>query len=106
MLTVTGRACSKLRELWENQSQAPAGIRIQVVGAGCSGFQYRMRFEKERNSDDEQMELNGICLMIDSSSWAHLNSTVLDYVESGGATGFRFIKSEQGKCSGCGGACK
>ncbi|MGB6744592.1 MAG: iron-sulfur cluster assembly accessory protein, partial [Terracidiphilus sp.] len=44
-LILTPQAVTKVREIMATQDPLPAGLRIGVVGGGCSGFQYSMAFE-------------------------------------------------------------
>jgi len=41
---LTEKAASKVKEIMAQQSPLPAGLRIGVVGGGCSGFSYSMSF--------------------------------------------------------------
>jgi iron-sulfur cluster insertion protein len=106
MLTVTQSAAQKLRELVKSHAPADCSIRIQVLGAGCSGYYHKMIFDQRDENDDEIMEIDGCQILIDSSSWTHLRSTTLDYEENQSGSGFKFIRSSQNQCEGCGGACK
>ena len=45
MVQLTERAVGKVKEIMGSQEPAPAGLRIAVVGGGCSGFSYSMAFE-------------------------------------------------------------
>ena len=57
MLTVTDKAQGKVKEILDSQPEPFAGLRVQVVGGGCSGFQYHMGFEKQGNSSDEVLDM-------------------------------------------------
>ncbi len=39
-ITLTANAVAKVREIMGQQSPVPAGLRVGVVGGGCSGFSY------------------------------------------------------------------
>jgi iron-sulfur cluster assembly protein len=106
MLSVTLIAREKLIELTKQHSLSGCSIRIQVVGAACSGFQYKMTFDKRDKNNDEILDLNGCQNLFDTSSWMHLQSTTLDYTETAGSFGFQFLRPNQNHCDGCGGACK
>ena len=41
----TGTAIAKVKEIMAQQNPVPAGLRVGVVGGGCSGFSYSMSFE-------------------------------------------------------------
>ena len=42
---LTDAAIGKVKEIMATQDPLPAGLRIGVVGGGCSGFQDSMWFE-------------------------------------------------------------
>ncbi len=44
-ITLTSNAVTKVREIMSQQNPVPAGLRVGVVGGGCSGFSYSMSFE-------------------------------------------------------------
>ena len=48
MLKITEKAQGKVKEILESQEDGFAGLRVQIVGGGCSGFQYQMGFEKQK----------------------------------------------------------
>ena len=52
-LTLTPPAITKVREIMATQDPLPAGLRIGVVGGGCSGFQYSMAFENQAGMMDK-----------------------------------------------------
>jgi iron-sulfur cluster insertion protein len=106
MFEVTEKAKKKLLELQAPKEPLPFGIRIQVLGAGCAGFQYQIRFEAGSGREDRLIEQDGLRLVIDSSSWVLLQETTLDYLETPSGSGFQFSNSPAGRCTGCGGACK
>jgi Fe-S cluster assembly iron-binding protein IscA len=41
-VVLTPAAIAKVKEIMATQDPVPAGLRIGVVGGGCSGFQYSM----------------------------------------------------------------
>ena len=66
MLTLTDKAQGKVKEILDSQPEPFAGLRVQVVGGGCSGFQYHMGFEKQENSGDEVLEMGGFKVFVDA----------------------------------------
>ena len=82
MLTLTDNAQIKVKEILEAQPEPYAGLRVQVVGGGCSGFQYHMGFEKQPSNSDEVLELNGLKVFVDRGSSMYLDGTEIDFVEA------------------------
>ena len=67
-ITLTKKAEEKVKEILLDQPETFAGLRIQVVGGGCSGFQYRMGFDKNFNDqNDTVFEFDGLKVFIDKS---------------------------------------
>ena len=53
MVQMTEKAIGKVKEIMSSQEPSPAGLRISVVGGGCSGFSYSMAFENQPNMLDK-----------------------------------------------------
>ena len=102
MLTMTDKAQGKVKEILEGQPEPYAGLRVQVVGGGCSGFQYHMGFEKHANTGDEVIDLSGFKMFVDRGSLIYLDGTEIDYVEGLTASGFKFNNPNVKTTCGCG----
>ena len=101
-LTLTAQAVAKVREIMATQDPLPAGLRIGVVGGGCSGFQYSMAFENQSGMMDKVFTYDGLKVFIDSTSLMYLNNCVVDYVETLEAAGFKFENPNVKSTCGCG----
>jgi iron-sulfur cluster assembly protein len=102
MLTLTETAVSKVKEIMGQQSPAPVGVRIAVVGGGCSGFSYSMAFENQSNGLDDVMDFNGLKVFVDQMSLQYLDGTEVDYVETMEGAGFKFNNPNVKHTCGCG----
>ena len=102
MLTITEKAQGKVKEILEAQPEPYAGLRVQIVGGGCSGFQYNMGFEKQANTGDEILELNGFKVFVDKGSSIYLDGTEIDFVEALTGSGFKFNNPNVKSTCGCG----
>jgi iron-sulfur cluster assembly accessory protein len=102
MLTITDKAQGKVKEILDSQAEPFQGIRVQVVGGGCSGFQYHMGFEKQPNGGDEILDANGFKVFVDKGSLIYLDGTEIDYVESLTGAGFKFNNPNVKSTCGCG----
>lgn len=101
MLTLSATAIQKVKSILAERGEE-AGLRISVVGGGCSGFQYQMTLDKEANVDDKVIEQDGLRVYVDSRSLLYLTGTKVDYVESLSGSGFKFENpNAKGSC-GCG----
>lgn len=101
-LTLTATAVEKVREIMATQDPLPAGLRIGVVGGGCSGFQYSMSFENQAGMMDKVLTFDGLKVYVDATSMMYLNGCVVDYVETLEAAGFKFENPTVKSTCGCG----
>lgn len=83
-------------------ADAPArGLRVKVVGGGCSGLQYRMDLDEPRPGD-KVFEHRGAKVVVDRKSFLYLNGTELDFSESLMSSGFTLINPNAKRTCGCG----
>ena len=102
MIQITDKAVSKVREILETQEPKPAGLRIAVVGGGCSGFSYSMAFENSPNMLDKTYNYEGLKVFIDQASLLYLEGAEMDYVETIEGSGFKFNNPNVKSTCGCG----
>ena len=103
MLTMTEKAASKIKILLE-QEQKPAdqyGLRLGVMGGGCSGLQYMMEFDTKRD-DDTVVRHDGAQVFVDARSLSYLDGTQLEYQESLMGAGFKIVNPNEKDSCGCG----
>src|SRR3954469_21380843 len=84
----TPNAIGKVKEIMAQQNPVPAGLRVGVVGGGCSGFSYSMSFENGAGMMDKTFDFDGLKVFVDATSVMYLNGCVVDYVETLEASGF------------------
>ena len=77
------------------------GMRIGVVGGGCSGFQYSLKFGT-RQDGDRVTNFDGVLVFVDEISLPYIAGTTLDYVEGLHGAGFRFDNPRASRTCGCG----
>ncbi len=102
MLRMTPRAVAKVKEIMETQDPKPAGLRIAVVGGGCSGFTYSMAFENQQQMLDKVYDFDGLKVFIDQVSMLYLDGAEVDYVETPHGSGFKFDNPNVVRTCGCG----
>jgi iron-sulfur cluster assembly protein len=104
MVTLTEKAVEKVRDFIaeQNDEETFQGIRISVIGGGCSGFQYAMRLESESNGDDSVFEANGFKVFVDQQSIQFLDGTEVDFVDTPQGSGFKFNNPNVRGTCGCG----
>jgi iron-sulfur cluster assembly accessory protein len=102
-ILLTKKAEDKVKEILSEQPESYAGLRIQVVGGGCSGFQYRMGFDKNFNDQTDQVfEFDGLKVFIDRQSLLYMDGAEVDYVEGLHGAGFKFNNPNSTGSCGCG----
>ena len=101
MVTLTATAINKVREIMAERGEE-GGLRIAVVGGGCSGFQYQMSLEAEAQPDDKIVEQDGLKLFVDGGSVLYLDGTNIDYVSGLSGSGFKFENPNARSTCGCG----
>ena len=102
LVTITESAASKIRELLQEEDNANYALRLQVVGGGCAGFQYKLAFDDEFAEDDELLEYDGFKVVIDPMSSRYVEGATIDYVESEMASGFKIENPNVVNTCGCG----
>lgn len=101
-ITVTPAALQQVKALLDGRGKPSAGVRIGVKTKGCSGMSYTLEFADEKNDFDEQLEIDGITILIDPKATMFILGTEMDYVEEKLESGFVFNNpNEKGRC-GCG----
>jgi len=102
MLTLTPTAVGKVKEILTAQDPQPQGLRISVVGGGCSGFSYSMAFENAPGMLDKTYDYEGLKVYIDQASMLYLDGAEVDYVETLEGSGFKFNNPHVKSTCGCG----
>jgi iron-sulfur cluster assembly accessory protein len=102
MVQLTETAVGKVREILDTQEPKPAGLRIAVVGGGCSGFSYSMAFENTPGMLDKTYSFDGLKVFIDQASLLYLEGIEVDYVETLEGSGFKFNNPNVKSTCGCG----
>jgi len=102
MIQLTPRAIEKVKEILGAQEPKPAGLRISVVGGGCSGFNYSMAFENSPNMLDKTYSFDDLKVFIDQASMLYLDGASVDYIETLEGAGFKFDNPNVRSTCGCG----
>jgi iron-sulfur cluster assembly accessory protein len=98
----TPKAIEMVKQARTQEKLEGHGLRISVVGGGCSGFQYGLDFENEEKAMDLTYELEGIKIYIDPMSAQYLEGTTVDYVQTMQGAGFKFLNPNAVRTCGCG----
>jgi len=98
---MTDQAAQKIQALVAEKGIADGGLRVKVVGGGCSGLSYKMDLDQVRDGD-KVFEHGGAKLVVDRKSFLYLNGTILDYKEELMSSGFNLQNPNVKRTCGCG----
>ena len=82
MVTMTETAAKKVAELRLEEGKPEWGLRIRVVGGGCSGMSYELGWEDQEVSGDSIVESHGVKVFIDPHSAPYLQGSEIDFVDN------------------------
>ena len=101
MITLTPGAIAKVKSILAERKEE-MGLRIAVVGGGCSGFQYQMTLDRDPHEDDKILDMEGLKVYVDTKSLLYLNGTNVDYVDGSNGSGFKVDNPNAKAACGCG----
>jgi iron-sulfur cluster insertion protein len=101
-LFLTDVAVEKVKEVMTREGVKEGGLRVAIVGGGCSGFQYNLSLDDSPREDDIIIEQGGVRLLLDPISQQYVYGTVIDYVNGLHGAGFKFVNPNANRTCGCG----
>src|SRR5271166_2572108 len=103
VITISDKGAEKVREFLAAQQAdaAIAGLRVGLRGGGCSGFQYQLAFDEQREQD-AVFESHGLKLLVDREALPYVSGSTIDYEESLQGAGFKVNNPNVVAACGCG----
>jgi iron-sulfur cluster assembly protein len=103
-IQVTEKAVQKIRAAIAKEGISPeeGGLRLGVMGGGCSGLSYSIKFDTQPRERDRIFEFDGVRIFVDPKSFIYLHGMTLDYEETLMRQGFNFINPNSSRSCGCG----
>ena len=101
MVSVTPKAVGKIREAFVREG-VTGGLRLGVLGGGCSGLSYQFKFDPKPRSNDKVLEFDDVHVYVDPKSMIFLDGMTLDWKDSLMHSGFVFENPNAKKSCGCG----
>lgn len=98
---VTPKAVEKIRAAFAREG-VQGGLRLGVLGGGCSGLSYQFKFAPEPRPRDHVFEFEGVKVFVDPKSMLFLDGMTLDWQDSLMQSGFVFQNPHATKSCGCG----
>jgi iron-sulfur cluster assembly protein len=103
MIQVTEAAVNRLKALLEDEGKLEThGLRMKVVGGGCSGLRYELSFDDERRDIDNEIAAGPVKIIVDEKSALYLVGTTLDFVDTLQDSGFKISNPNATTTCGCG----
>ena len=99
---VTPKAVAKIRDAFAKQGVTGGGLRLGVLGGGCSGLSYQFKFAPEPRPRDHIFEFEDVRVFVDPKSMVFLDGMTLDWQDSLIQSGFVFQNPHASKSCGCG----
>lgn len=101
IIEITEKALLQMAKICENEGSSEKGVRLAVIGGGCSGLSYKIEFSDIREKDNI-FEHNGVKVLIDPKSSIYLKGVVLDFQDGLNGKGFVFSNPNATNTCGCG----
>ena len=101
MIVLTPRAAAQVRVMREAGAAASGRLRLFVENGGCSGMQYGMSFDTAK-AEDASFESEGVSIIVDPKSLAHLDGTTIDFDDGLHGKGFEIRNPNAHSTCGCG----
>jgi len=103
MVSLTDKGAEKALEYLTSQGAdvAVAGLRVGVRGGGCSGFQYMLAFDEQRD-EDKVFESHGMKLLVDAEALEYVDGSQIDYIDALTGAGFKVENPNVVAACGCG----
>lgn len=98
---VTPKAVQKIRAAFAREGVA-GGLRLGVLGGGCSGLSYQFKFAPEPRPRDHVFAFEDVKVFVDPKSMVFLDGMTLDWQDSIIQSGFVFQNPHATKSCGCG----
>ncbi len=103
MIQVSDPAAKQLQSLRERDKLTEKDyLRVSVKEGGCSGFSYKLDFDKTKNDNDKTFNCNGVQIIVDSKSLLYLMGMTLNFDGGLNGKGFTFSNPNATKTCGCG----
>jgi iron-sulfur cluster assembly protein len=100
-IEISENAAKKIQDLIIQQQKDGHGLRVKVIGGGCSGLSYKMDLDMPRDGD-RVFEHAAAKVIVDRKSFLYLRGTELDYSDALMDSGFKLQNPNVKRSCGCG----
>lgn len=102
MITLTENAIKAVGRFISSSDKPSSGLRIEVSDGGCSGMQYGLKLESQKNEGDTEIDCGEVKVLIDPVSLPMLDGMSIDFIDSLDGSGFKFTNPNAVKSCACG----
>ncbi len=103
LIDVTDAAAERIRDLLGKEGKEDThGLRMKVIGGGCSGLRYELAFDDQIGENDTEIKASGVKVIVDEKSALYLVGTTLDFVDTLQESGFKMVNPNAKSTCGCG----
>jgi iron-sulfur cluster assembly protein len=99
---LTDAAVQQIKRLIARDKREGQGLRISISDGGCSGFSYKLDFDKQQRAGDTVLRFDDINVYVDQHSLGYLKGTVVDFESGLYGGGFKFSNPNATATCGCG----
>ena len=99
---ISDKAKEQIKKIFEKETpDENRGMRVGVVGGGCSGLSYKIDFS-DKKENDNILTYEGFRVFIDPKSAIYLKDSTLDFSDGLNGKGFIFTNPNAQNTCGCG----
>ena len=100
--TISDAARSRLLQIFAQEDQPDAMLRVKVSGGGCAGYQYGFDFESTVDDDDFVFGDDKVKVVVDTVSMGFLGGAEIDFVNDMIGASFQIKNPNAVTSCGCG----
>ncbi|MCB1126309.1 MAG: iron-sulfur cluster assembly accessory protein [Verrucomicrobiae bacterium] len=101
-ISLTPKAVEAVKVAIEEEGLAGSGLRVAVVGGGCSGLQYKMDLQDGPANRDILVESGGVKVVVDPKSALYVAGSELDFIDALQGGGFKVTNPNAATTCSCG----
>ena len=101
-ISITKKAATRIKGILTAEKKDNYGLRLSVIGGGCSGMNYNIAFDNKKGEFDKVYKSMGIEIYCDLQSRLYLKGTTIDFSNDILSGGFKIKNPNASRTCGCG----
>ena len=101
-IQLTDQAIQRIKAILNGENKKNHGLRVSVVGGGCSGMSYNLSFDNNEGEFDKIFKIKGVKVYCDLKSWLYVKGTTIDFSDDLLSGGFKIENPNAERTCGCG----